>query len=131
MDIAGIGDYYVKSAIDSSINKASDDSFQQRLEKVMDQSDEKALKEACQDFESMMLNILYKQMKATVPKSDLLPRDTGGDIFESMLDEKLVEEASKSGSVGLADVLYKQLSKQLDSVYKKSEEGDMGTVENK
>ncbi|RCX13235.1 flagellar protein FlgJ [Anaerobacterium chartisolvens] len=131
MDIAGIGNDYIKSAVDSSINKASDDSFRQRLEKVMDQSSEKELKQACRDFEGMMLNILYKQMKATVPKSDLLPRDTGGDIFESMLDEQLVEEASKSGSAGLADVLYKQLSKQLGSVYKKSEEDDMGTIENK
>lgn len=58
---------------------------------------------------------MYKQMKATVPKSSLFPKDSGTEFFESMLDEKLVENASKTNSLGLADLLYKQLSKQMKS----------------
>ena len=51
-------------------------------------------------------------MRDTVIKSDLLEEDPGREIFESMLEEKLMEQASKRGSLGLAESLYKQLSRQ-------------------
>jgi Rod binding domain-containing protein len=35
-----------------------------------------------------------------------------------MLDDQLMEEASKGSGTGLGDVLYKQLSKQMKAVYK-------------
>jgi flagellar protein FlgJ len=78
----------------------------------MNSKDDKELKSACQQFESIMLDMMYKQMKATVTKSDLIESDPGTEIFQSMLDENLMGQASKTGSFGLAESLYKQLSKQ-------------------
>lgn len=95
-----------------SASRASDDDFARRLEKAARENDERELKKACQEFEAIMLDMLYKQMKATVIKSDLLEEDPGREIFESMLEEKLMEQASKRGSLGLAESLYKQLSRQ-------------------
>ena len=108
--------------VDNTIQNAKDNvtqnDFEGRLKKAMDKDDEKELKKVCEDFESILLSSMYKQMKATIPKSDLIPGDMGKDIFDSMLDDKLIEEASKSNSVGLSALLYKQLSKQLQSIYK-------------
>lgn len=93
-------------------DKAVDGSFEKTLQAAVDNKDDKELKKACQQFEAIMLDMMYKQMKATVVKSDFVQKDAGRDIFESMLDESLVEEASKTGSFGLAESLFKQLSKQ-------------------
>lgn len=93
-------------------SKASDDSFEAHLKTAVEKKDDKELKNVCREFEGIILNMMYKQMKATVPQSEFMPEDSGREIFQSMLDDKLVEEASKSGSLGLADLLYKQLIRQ-------------------
>lgn len=120
MDIGNIGSNPLGSNIGSqpagnamqSAQKAQDDSFEKRLAEAVNSKDDKELKSACQQFESIMLDMMYKQMKATVIKSDLIEPDPGTEIFQSMLDENLMEQASKTGSFGLAESLYKQLSRQ-------------------
>lgn len=119
MDISKIGNNLMDSMIhEAKSSKVDESDFEARLQKAMDEGDKKALKQACADFESIFLSMLYKQMKATIPKSDLVPASAGRDIFESMLDEKIVEKAAESGGIGLADSLYKQLSKQAENRYK-------------
>lgn len=119
MEIGGIGNGVPNlNSINTTVNKATDDSFEKRLQKAMDQKDEQELKKACQEFEGILLGMMYKQMKATIPKSDLIPGDAGREMFESMLDDALVEEASKGKGYGLADTLYRQLSARLKSTYK-------------
>jgi flagellar protein FlgJ len=95
-----------------SAEQSSDDTFARKLEEAAKNKDDKALKQACQEFESIMLSMMYKQMKATVVKSDLMEKDPGMDIFQSMEDDELMKQASKTGSFGLAESLYKQLSRQ-------------------
>jgi flagellar protein FlgJ len=101
----------VKNAGNAAAQSASDD-FAARLEAAARNNDDKELKKACQEFEAIMLDMIYKQMKATVIKSDLVETEPGREIFESMLDEELTSEAAKAGGLGLADSLYKQLSRQ-------------------
>lgn len=116
MDVGKITDGALNSLITGSAaqaaDRAADDSFEKRLQAAVEKNDDKELKSACQQFEAIMLSMLYKQMKATVVKSDLIPADAGRDIFESMLDDSLMEQASKTGTFGLAESLYRQLSKK-------------------
>jgi flagellar protein FlgJ len=95
-----------------SAAQASEDSFAKKLEAAVNGNDDKELKKACQEFESIMLSMMYKSMKATITKSDLIEKDAGTEIFESMQDDNLMEQASRTGSLGLAESLYKQLSKK-------------------
>lgn len=74
---------------------------------------EKRLKDACEGFESMLLSIMYKEMRNTVPKNQLFGDDNAHEIWQSMLDTAMMEEAAKSGGIGLADLLYKQLAPQV------------------
>jgi len=109
MEINSIGSLPGFSAIDTVKNKAEDDSFDKMLNNAIKNKDDKELKKACKEFESTILYMVYKSMKATIPKSNLIPESAGRDIIESMLDEQLVKEVSEKGGFGLAEMLYKQL----------------------
>lgn len=123
MDISKISSAATNNTIDAAKSKAVGDDFEKRLQSAVGKNDEKELKKACNDFEGIILSLMYKQMRATVPKSELIPSDSGSDIFQSMLDDKLVEEASKSGGMGLGGILYKQLSQQLKPSSQAIDEG--------
>ena len=131
MNIDGISGKINNNTYNNAKSKAADDNFEKRLQSAFDSKDDKELKNVCKEFEGILLNMMYKEMKATVPKSNLIPDDAGQDIFESMHDENLMNEAAKTNRLGLADVLYKQLSKQLKSTYKPVNEGDRGVVESR
>ena len=74
---------------------------------------EQELKEACKGFEGMFLGLMYKQMRATVPKNELFGESNGQKIFQDMYDQKLMDNIADGGGIGLADMLYKQLSPQV------------------
>ncbi|MCR4429738.1 MAG: rod-binding protein [Tepidanaerobacteraceae bacterium] len=71
------------------------------------------LKKACEQFESIFVYYLLQKMRDTVPKEGFLEQGVSYDIIQSMHDEALAEELSKGGGLGLADQIYKQLSKYI------------------
>ena len=76
-----------------------------------DAQQQKKLREACEGFEAMFLSMMYKQMRATVPESDLFGKKSNAiKIFEDMRDTELMNQAAKSGGIGLSDMMMKQLS---------------------
>ncbi len=104
--------------VSAPLNEAQDKSFEEKLKAAMEKNDQAELKKVSKQFEGIMLDILFKQMKATINRSDLVERDPGSDIFESMLDESLMEKASQVSTFGLADSLYKQLSRRAGATVK-------------
>lgn len=74
--------------------------------------DPEKLMDVCRDFESVFLNIVLKEMRKTIPESDLVEKSYAREMFESMQDEELAKEMSKGRGVGLAQELYKQLSRR-------------------
>ena len=74
---------------------------------------EQKLRDACQGFEAMFLTLMYKEMRNTVPKNELFGESHGEKIWRSMLDEERMNQVAKSGGIGLADMLYDQLSPQV------------------
>jgi flagellar protein FlgJ len=124
------GNLVSDTIIHSERGRAADDSFEKHLETAVEKNDQEEMKKACQEFESIFLSMVYKQMKASIPKSGLIPKDAGAEIFESMLDEKLMEEAAKGRGIGLADTLYKQLSGRLNATGKSDNIGEKNINEN-
>lgn len=74
---------------------------------------DKELKEACQGFEAMYMELMYKKMRDTVPEDELFGDSNADKIWQSMLDSEMMQQAAKSGGVGVADMLYKQLKPQV------------------
>ncbi len=73
--------------------------------------EDQELKSACKGFEAMFLNMMYKQMRATVPADTLFGESNAKKVYQEMHDEKLMDSIADGGGVGLADMLYKQLSR--------------------
>ena len=71
---------------------------------------DKELKEACQGFEAMFLDIMYRQMKKTVPESNFFNKSNAMEIWEDMRDSEMMKNVAVSGGLGLGDMLYRQLA---------------------
>jgi peptidoglycan hydrolase FlgJ len=68
-----------------------------------------AIREAAQTFESLFLNEIMKNMRKTLPEDGLLNQGFANNVFNSMLDQEYSQMAAKSGQLGLADVIARQL----------------------
>jgi flagellar protein FlgJ len=71
--------------------------------------DEKKIKETSQEFESLFIEQLFKSMRNTVPKDEWLNGGLKQDIFEDMLYSEYSKLISRSGGIGLGDMVYKFL----------------------
>lgn len=90
---------------------------------------DKALKEACKGFEAMFLSMMYKQMRATVPEDKLFGESNGQKMFQDMQDSELMKNVSETGRIGLADMMYRQLSPQVKARERASELGALTAKE--
>jgi len=116
MKIEGLGNINQIDSIKAGQSKTEATEFESMLRKAFDEGDKEKLKKACDEFEAIMLQILYKQMKATVPESDFIEKSIAREIFEDMLDEELMKKGSQRG-VGISEMLYRQLSARMDRTY--------------
>jgi flagellar protein FlgJ len=105
---------YNSTSIGNAVRQTEGEIFEERLKAAMEAEDKKQLKSVCREFEGIILNMMFRQMKAAVPKSDLFPGNTAGEIYQSMLDDRLIEEAAKNGGIGLGETLFKQLSRRFE-----------------
>jgi flagellar protein FlgJ len=71
----------------------------------------KALKKACEEFESLFTYELLKSMRRTVDKCDLFHGGQGEEIYESLLDQELSKSISGYGSNSVSGMLYQQLKR--------------------
>jgi flagellar protein FlgJ len=76
------------------------------------------LKQACAEFESLFLNYLLKSMRSSVPEGGFVEQSEESRMFKSMLDEKLADQISTNGGLGLGEILYQQLIDRNDSSVK-------------
>jgi flagellar protein FlgJ len=74
-----------------------------------DAKDEKALKQAAQDFESVLLSQMLQTMRQTVDESGLL-ESSGGDQIQSLFYTQLAEHVSRQGGLGLWKQIYRQMA---------------------
>jgi len=86
--------------------------FDEILKKASEAGDSEQLREVCNQFESIFINMMFKDFRGSLSEDGLIPRGQGEKIFEGMLDEEMSKEMSKSGAFGISDVMYQQLSKQ-------------------
>jgi flagellar protein FlgJ len=106
----------------SKAQEAKQGEFERALEKALEEKDEKKLQKACADLEAIFVNMMFKQMRSTVQKSGLIDGGSAEEMYEDMLFENYAEEVSKGKGTGLGDMLYRQLSKNMN---KESEENDV------
>ncbi|KXG76276.1 rod-binding protein [Thermotalea metallivorans] len=96
-------------------DKAQIEDFKQILEKAKENRDEKKLMETCKQLEAVFLNMVFKTMRSTVQRDGFIPRSFEREMFEGMLDEKVAENIAMGQGIGLAQQMYKQLSRNFTS----------------
>lgn len=94
-------------------NLASDAQSLDKLRYEAKQAPDKALKVAAQQFEMVFLNMMLKTMREATPQDGMMDSEQT-KMFTGMLDQQLAQEMSTRG-VGLADVMVKQLSRNVSS----------------
>ncbi len=94
-------------------DKTESKDFARTLQSAMDSKDQKKLYASCQELESVFLSKVFESMRATVPDGGLVTKSFAMETFESMLYDEYAKESSKTSSLGLADIIYKQLSSNL------------------
>ena len=97
------------------------DNFKSILDAAVAKEDDKQLRAACAEFESYFLYIMLKEMRKTVNKDSNMLYSHTEEIFQSLLDEEYGKAMSKSGGIGLADMMYRQMKLQYSGVGPKSE----------
>lgn len=70
-----------------------------------------ALRKAAEDFEAVFLGQMLQPMFSEIGQDPLLGGGPGEEIYRGMLVEELGKEFSRSGGIGLADQVYKELLK--------------------
>ncbi|MDY0261538.1 rod-binding protein [Syntrophotalea acetylenica] len=74
-----------------------------------------SLRKSCQDFEAIMLKSLLKEMRSTVPRDGLLDQGNDQEMFRDLMDQEVATQIARSQGIGIADSLFRQLSKNLES----------------
>ena len=70
-----------------------------------------AIKQTAQQFEALFLQMMMKSMRESIVKSELSESSTM-ETFEGMFDKEVSVQLAKKNSLGLADMLVKNLEQQ-------------------
>ncbi|HEY8421681.1 MAG TPA: rod-binding protein [Thermoclostridium sp.] len=116
MKIDGISTLNMQKSVTYNKEVSEDQAFEEMLINAYSDGDKEKLKKACKDFEGILIGMMYKQMKKTVPENKFFPKSYAREMFEEMLDDEIINNAKETG-LGIADVLYRQLSANLDRIY--------------
>jgi flagellar protein FlgJ len=89
--------------------------FQSILEQAMANSvaiDRAAIRHAAEEFESFFLQKMFRAMRSTtLNENSFVPMSSAETIFTEMLDEEVSRSAAAAGGIGLADMIYRQMTK--------------------
>lgn len=115
-DIGGIGGS-INGMLDMAANQSkamNSNSLKSKIDNAEKTKDDKALKEACKQFENYFIDQMMKEMRKTLSNSEedsLIPKGKGEQMFTEMKDSEYSKRATDNGGLGLANMLYKQLKK--------------------
>src|ERR1700679_1372818 len=76
---------------------------------------EAELKQVAQNFESIFIQMMFKEMRNSVEKSNLFGNSQATEFFESMKDEEMSKQLAASGGIGLGNMVYHNLKKATES----------------
>lgn len=82
--------------------------------KLSEEAKAKKLREACEGFESIFIQKMWQEMRNTVPKGGMM-HSSQERIWQDMYDQELSKSMTSAGGIGLADMMYEQLTRNLVS----------------
>lgn len=86
------------------INKAS------RLETGSVPTDDAKLRETCEEFEAVMVQLMFKAMRGSEAKDGLIEKDMASEVYRDLFDGEVARELAHKQSMGLGQLIYQQLT---------------------
>ena len=71
------------------------------------------LKQACADFESIFVYYMLKSMRKSLPQNGLFDNSPGQKVYKEMADQAMSEQIAGGRGMGLGELLYNQLTRQV------------------
>lgn len=109
-----------QKAADSAVRKSANNSreFGRLLDDAIKMREDgkkidKKLMDACIDMESIFVSKMLKEMRNSVHKSEWLHGGFAEEVFEDMLYDEYAKDISKNSNLGMAAMLYRELSQKL------------------
>lgn len=115
MDIGGISDIYSKYTSTLSENSNAE-ALKNKISSASGQTDDE-LMSACKEFEAYFVEQMYKEMLKTIPESTLSSSSSSTmvDFFKDQAVTELSKQtAEQNGGLGLAQMLYEQMKRNVD-----------------
>ncbi|MGL4387859.1 MAG: rod-binding protein [Brevinema sp.] len=96
-----------------SMNRVQNHEFSELKNKAQDKKNTKAV---AQEFESLFIEMMFKEMKKTISKTNVFgDANAGQEIFDSMLNTEYAKISSKNGGFGLATMIEQSLNQTSSS----------------
>ena len=70
------------------------------------------IRDASVQLEALLLKMMYTEMWKTVPKNELFGNSNAMEIYRDMYNDEITKKAAEGGGIGLADFIYRQLTKR-------------------
>ena len=68
-----------------------------------------ALKKQCQEFESVLIGQMFKQMRPKAEEEDMFGSTKDREMFNEMVDSERSKAWAQEGGIGLAAVMFQQM----------------------
>ncbi len=97
----------LENSLDTTIGRlVSGDSLATTTTAVRSDND---AREVARKFEALLLQTMLKSMRAATPSDGLLGSN-GGEMYQEMFDQRIAEEISKTGTFGIQENIFRQLT---------------------
>ena len=88
------------------------DSFEQTLQSAIKTRDTSEVRAAAEEMESFFINKIFQSMRRTVPEPQgIFSESNAQRMWREMMDEQTAQNLANSGGIGLADMIYEQLTR--------------------
>ncbi len=89
----------------------------QKVQTPAEESDlalqKKRLQEASYDLEAIFVNMLLKEMRKSIDKTEMFHGGYAEDMWDDMLYDEYAKNIAKSNKFGIAGMIYNQMEKYL------------------
>ena len=98
--------------ISISREEAQTADFEAILERASKSGDTSEIREAAVQMESLFIYQMFQAMRRTVPEPQgFFERSNAERIFTEMLDEEKANIMASAGGIGIADAIYRELTR--------------------
>lgn len=111
MSISIGNNYSMETALSQVKASGNTSKLEDTLNKNLEKASDDELMDVCKSFESYLVEQMFKEMKKTVNSEE----DEGEYVsyFGDMLYEKYADDLTENGGLGIAQMLYESMKRQL------------------